>query len=486
MKRFRMPALVILTTGLLFNTARAATENTATESTATESTATESTATESTATNSVYASDVINIRAEHLSPDYWIKADAGGQTPIMSSSAIDKFNQDAFAADKNLINLDKFPTQLSRAELRLAIEAISRPPTGKRVFANGQPVTKADYQAYQLLLNLPTIADSNRVQYGLVVQRTNMRTFPTLDRIFKHQPSDLDRFQETALFPADVVLVLHQSLDRQWVFAQSYNYAAWVQKKHIAIGSRAEVFDYKNAENFLVISGDKVRTNYNPRIPALSELQLDMGIRLPLAAEPRQHNIHGQNPYASHTVRMPLRTDAGALVIETALIARSRDVSLGYLRYSSRTIIHQAFKFLGERYGWGHIYNGRDCSGFTAEVYKSMGILLPRNSSQQARTAGGITIRFQPDSSLKDKLAALKTLSVGDLIFIPGHVMMFIGNSAGKPYVIHDVTNINYYAASGEYYSNILNGVSVTPLLPLHRSPTKSYVDSIYSIKKLK
>ena len=40
--------------------------------------------------------------------------------------------------------------------------------------------------------------------------------------------------------------------------------------------------------------------------------------------------------------------------------------------------------FLGERYGWGHRYNGRDCSGFVSEVYQSMGVQLPRNTSDQS------------------------------------------------------------------------------------------------------
>jgi len=51
------------------------------------------------------------------------------------------------------------------------------------------------------------------------------------------------------------------------------------------------------------------------------------------------------------------------------------------LPFTRANLLRQAFRFLGERYGWGHDYQGRDCSGFVSEVYRSMGVQLPRNTS---------------------------------------------------------------------------------------------------------
>ena len=77
-------------------------------------------------------------------------------------------------------------------------------------------------------------------------------------------------------------------------------------------------------------------------------------------------------------------------------------------------------------------------------------------------------------------------MQVGDLIYIPGHVMMYLGEQDGQPYVIHDVKGLGYNKADGSFYSSSLNGVSVTPLLPLRLSQTQSYLDRTYNIKRIR
>ncbi|MCH3960309.1 MAG: NlpC/P60 family protein [Selenomonas sp.] len=37
----------------------------------------------------------------------------------------------------------------------------------------------------------------------------------------------------------------------------------------------------------------------------------------------------------------------------------------------------QAFRFLGDEYGWGGQNNSVDCSSFTQNVYRSFGIMIP-------------------------------------------------------------------------------------------------------------
>ena len=60
-------------------------------------------------------------------------------------------------------------------------------------------------------------------------------------------------------------------------------------------------------------------------------------------------------------------------------------------------MLHQSFKFLGERYGWGHSYNARDCSGFVSEVYRSFGVQLPRNTRDQGVSPALDRIAFTTD-----------------------------------------------------------------------------------------
>ena len=236
-----------------------------------------------------------------------------------------------------------------------------------------------------------------------------------------------------------------------------------------------------------MITGDKVLTSFNPEVPALSELQLDMGIRVPLAdPADNSNNLYGQNPYASYTVLLPLRNTAGELEIKPALIARKEDVHKGFIPFTRENITRQAFKFLGERYGWGHSYNARDCTGFVMEIYKTFGIYMPRNTGQQGSGSFGENKRFTADSSEEEKLQALQKMDIGDLIYVPGHVLMYIGDVDGEPYVIHDVSVFRYIDDDGEYYEGTLNGVSVTPLIPLYGSRESSYVEQMYNIKRVR
>lgn len=438
-------------------------------------------------TESAFATDVIGIEERQLKPEYWSDRTRDSKQSILSPEQIEAFNRESVAATDTLVDLATYPKELSAEALLDAVRDISNIPETDRYYADGIEVTEQNFDAYEHSLNLVAIQKKNAVRFGLVVLRSDMRTYPTDDRIFKTaEYSDLDRFQENALFPADAVAILHRSADGQWLLVQSYNYLAWVPATNVAVGERDAVLEYKSRDEFLVVTGDKVLTTYNPHVDAVSELQLDMGVRLPLQQQgTTRTELHGQNPYASYTVEIPVRDSDGRLRLEAALIARSKDVSVGYLPYTRANLLGQSFKFLGERYGWGHSYNARDCTGFVAEIYKSFGIVLPRNTGDQSSSLIGDNIWFETDQPPSSKADALDSLDVGNLIYIPGHVMMYLGTVDGEPYVIHDVAGLNYHSESGEYYSGVLSGVSVTPLLPLSVSEDKTYVESIRSIKAI-
>jgi len=74
---------------------------------------------------------------------------------------------------------------------------------------------------------------------------------------------------------------------------------------------------------------------------------------------------------------------------------------------------------------------------------------------------------------------------VGDLVYIPGHVMMVIGRIDGQPYVIHDTNGGSILGPDGKRVSLHLNAVSVTPLLPLMYDQDHRYVDRMTSVVRV-
>jgi cell wall-associated NlpC family hydrolase len=424
----------------------------------------------------------------HLSAEHWANLAQRPDEVLLDERGLVALADKSFAGDPNMVDLAAYAQELSGADVSNVIISISKRYETELFYRDGGKVEDSDYARYQAKLNLDALHDIVKVRFALVLQRADMRTWPTVDVVFKSQETfDLDRFQENGLFPADMVAVLHESKDGEWYFVQSFNYAAWVRKDNIAIGQRAEILAYRNAARFLVVTGSKVRTNFNPYAAGVSELQLDMGIRLPLAdLADSSDSVAGQNPLASHAVQLPVREDQGELGFRTALIARSQDVRQGYLPFTRRNIVEQAFKFLGERYGWGHSYNARDCTGLIAEVYKTFGIQLPRNSGQQGSSPIGESVEFDTETSDEEKLLAILSADAGDLLYSTGHVMLYLGAEDAMPYVIHDLSGYGWAGVDGEVQEGALNGVSVTPLIPLHSSRDSTYFEEIYAIKQIR
>src|SRR5690606_37841804 len=160
-------------------------------------------------------------------------------------------------------------------------------------------------------------------------------------------------------------------------------------------------------------------------------------------------------------------------------------VAEGYLPLTKANLVRQAFKFLGERYGWGHRYNGRDCSGFVSEVLRSFGLVIPRNTGAQASSPalGGTVV--EPGMGHEERLRLLAQAGVGDLLYVPGHVMMVIGRVDGATWVIHDAASVSMVADDGQLVRYPVNGVVVTPLLPLMADPVTAMVDRVTAIRRL-
>ena len=111
-----------------------------------------------------------------------------------------------------------------------------------------------------------------------------------------NEDTDIDRFQESALFPGTPVAIVHESRDGAWAFVVSQRYRAWIERKHLAEGARDVVLDFAGKAPYRLVTGAKVRTVYTPDQPQASDVLLDMGTRLPLADVPPNEVVNGQHP----------------------------------------------------------------------------------------------------------------------------------------------------------------------------------------------
>lgn len=436
----------------------------------------------------VPAHAVIGVQARHLQPEDWVRRLSAPDRLLLDTRGVAAQNEQMWQRDRHVHDLQRLPAELTRADVRAWLDPLSSAPTRTLYDDKGRDITREQLAGFVANAALDAIPTRAPARYGLVVHRADLRTFPTREHVFSSKDdTDIDRFQESALFPGTPVVIAHTSADGAWYFVVSPLYAAWIERRHVGEGAREMVFGYGAGPSALVVTGATARTVYNPEEPGLSALQLDMGVRVPVLADwPADKPVNGQHPYTSHVIQLPVRRDDGTLALLPALLPRTADVAPDYLPYTPANLLRQSFKFLGERYGWGHRYDSRDCSGFVSEVYRSMGIILPRNTSAQAVSPALERIGFDAGDSHEKRLEVLRSLQVGDLVYIPGHVMMVIGHDNGTTYTIHDTTGITYRGADGRVVRTTLNSVAVTPLEPLLFNSEQSTVDRITAIQRIR
>ena len=433
-------------------------------------------------------SGVMGVNDAQLTPAYWIGLQKQPDRVILDRAMIAAENAKLLRIDSSMHDLHALPKTLTREQVAGWINQLSERPTRPLYDVDGKPVPAATLDALIDNLALSDIPAQQSTRYGLVVRRASLRTFPTRLRVFSSKgDTDIDRFQETAEFPGVPVAIVHASRDGRWLFVVSPRYAAWTEKENVAEGSAAEVFGYADKTPYRVITGATVHTVFTREVPGVSQLQLDMSTRVPLQTDlPADQPVNGQTPYAAYTLQLPLRDADGKLRFTPALLQKNTDTASDYLPLTPANIIRQAFKFLGERYGWGHAYNGRDCSGFVSDVYRSMGVQMPRNTSKQAISPALEHRLFTGRDNREARIKAAHELQVGDLVYIPGHVMMVIGRVDSQPYVIHDVGGMSYRKSDGSIAHIKLNAVSVTPLLPMLFNDHQTFVDRMTSIVRIR
>ncbi|NOJ91509.1 hypothetical protein HMI51_00910 [Corallococcus coralloides] len=419
-----------------------------------------------------------------LTPEFWIRRAPSPDAVLLDAGQVAAKRLRAFGPEGGMIDLKGIPDRLTRARVTEWVRAARQTPIKAAIDEQGRPVTEAMLD--ELLQNAAAehIPETTAARYGLSVRRTHLRALPSGRRLFASEDlRDYESLQAGILFPGEPVVIAHQSADQQWLFVQTAQGPAWVKRGDIAEGTADAVFAYAAKAPGRVVTGDQVRTVFTPEAPGVSELELDMGVALPRADVAPGEPVNGASSYASWPVQLPVREADGSLAFRSALLRRTADTAPGHLPLTRANILRQSFKFLGERYGWGHQFNARDCSGLTSEVYRSMGLVLPPNSGMQGKSAALNHRLFTAKDSHAERVRALEQAEVGDLVVVPGHVLMIIGHVNGEPYVIQDVPYAVFKDPETQQVRKTkLNQVSVTPLLPLYADDTTLYVDAMTSL----
>ena len=414
--------------------------------------------------------------------NYWIGRLKDAKNIIMSKEQIEKFNLEITQKVPVVYDLHNYKESLTKNELAGYINFYNTP--SKTMYgSNGNVLSESFYSTVKANCNISAIKENNPVSYALVVKKTNLRTFPTDEGVYDSDSlREIDRFQESSAEAGEPVVILHRSVDQKWFFVQMYNYRAWLKAEDVAVAKdKNEVTDFMDKKDFIIVTGNHVKTQFNPYNKGISQVELGMGTKLPLVVDSPEV-INNQNTAGHYVVKLPWRNDKGDLEFKNSLISIKEDINIGYLPYTREDIIRQAFKLLGDRYDWGNKYLGRDCSGFVISVYNSFGIKLPRNTDEQEKGAGSI-YKFSSGYSLEKRRGILDNAKAGAVIFMKGHEMMYLGKVDGVHYMIHDFIGYGEKNSSGYSFVPVYEVAVTSTELPL--SSGQPFIKNFTSVLQL-
>lgn len=411
--------------------------------------------------------DLPAVSPEMLEAGYWIEKMDDPDRILMSYGEIQAFNRamEQHRAE-GVYNLAEYPEQIDGSELE---EWMKFESGDYALYLAGEQkiVDRAVLDAAIINMNIKAVSESNTSAYAVATRRCDMKAIPFAP-VVSDEPGDLeyDDLQYSVLLPGEPVVVLHESADRQWCFVQTSNCRGWVEDRFLAIANRTSWDAYLNSRNraFILVTADKAELCDNPYDSDLSGLELPMGTILPLAAKMTVPKlVDGQNPSGNWVVNMPQRDRNGQLESKLVLVPASADVTDEYLPYTSANVITQAFKTLGDRYGWGGMLNERDCSSFVKDVYACFGFSLPRNTSGQSAVEAGASLNLAGYSESYRGLL-LKRLRPGAALYFPGHTMFYLGEENGRHYVISALGSYANFDQQGEMELQRVHGTVVNDL----------------------
>jgi hypothetical protein len=334
---------------------------------------------------------------------------------ILTEEEIDAYNKRMTESCPTLTDIRSIPETTDGTALKERIAAHYF-PQGEKYDRGGSRIDDEMREAILANRALEDIGDTVSVTPAVITARCDMRSFPTTLGFYDSGDTFYSRIQETELIVGMPVWVLHRSADERFLYVRSYYYEGWITASAAAVCDRETFLTFCEPEVFITVTA--------PRVDA-GHTTLDMGVVLPCVAEDEE----------AYTAILPMR-EAGGAYAEGQVRVPKTEAYPGYLPYTMRNYYAQAFSYLGTQYGWGGADGGIDCSGFVCAVFRTFGIMLPRDTQEQKDYAGQVT--YTENYGWADKDALLTSLKSPAALFSPGHVMLYLGKGTdGMHYVIH-------------------------------------------------
>ncbi len=307
---------------------------------------------------------------------------------------------------------------------------------------------------------------------AITLKYINIRSFPT-NRPLLRDPSlagegfPFDYLQNSSLQANKPIFVSHYSLDKEWVHIFSSFAYGWVKADEIVFLTKKDTDKIQSKQQITLIKED---------IPIYSLsgtflFKSKVGTILPLLEEHKDFFI--VSIVSAYKKNEPLFVKAKVY---------KKNSVLSTLTFNTKNINKIINEVSKSNYGWGGMYEQRDCSSTIRDIFIPFGKWLPRNSFQQGKVDLVINLNGLSDeekiNTIKNKAVAFKTL-----FYKKGHVMLYVGTYNNEVVIFHNTWGIK--TIKNGVAGRVVIGKSIFSSLKLG-SHQKDYDKSSELLKNLK
>jgi hypothetical protein len=310
-------------------------------------------------------------------------------------------------------------------------------------------------------------------RYAISTHNSNLRVFPTQSVIFYNPDAPGEGFpfdynQNSHIKINTPLFVSHYSLDKAWVYVEANSLFGWLPVKDIAFMNQAQRYDFKSGKYYVATEDEFAlfdqSSNFVEYIKLGTIFPIINGSLVTVKAVFKQSNSLIAQP-----------ENSGDLVFSNI---NSDQVAQKPLAFNRANLNKISRALIGEDYGWGGVLENRDCSAFTKDFFAPFGIYLKRNSSKQVEQGQYIELKELDNAGKKQRILD-DAVPFMTLIYLRGHIMLYIGEQAGEPLVFHNIWGLRTLKEDGSVGRFIIGRAVITTLEPGKELPNLVQASSI-------
>lgn len=292
----------------------------------------------------------------------------------------------------------------------------------------GEDLKKIDKAFFDEMSELSNFGDyGNTNRKGISVKYAHVRNFPTDKPLFK-DPSiagegfPFDYTQNSSIHANEPLFISHFSKDGLWAYIFTSYVSGWIKIDSFAFITDDDATTYMESIRGAVVKENALLKDQEGN----SILYLRIGMTLPIVETEEdfytvliaQRDLNQNNSFKRAKIKSEYVTDKPLLLN----------------RENLTNIFNQ---FVSTKYGWGGIFELRDCSSTLRDAFAPFGIWLPRNSYQQSRVGSVVSLEYMTD---KQKIEAIKkdAIPFETLIYKKGHIVLYLGTFEDEIMVFHN------------------------------------------------